>query len=214
MEMNSELKVAIIEDQQELREMLAQLLDGSEGFVCAAMFENAEEAVKILPSLKPNVILVDIHLHGQSGITAVKILKDQCGDAKFLMCTSLEDTDNIFNALKAGADGYISKTSSPVKILDAITDVYNGGAPMSSQIARKVVTFFQTEAPKRLNPELQKLSNREQEILQYLSKGYRYKEISGFLFISIETVRKHIHNIYEKLQVSSRTDALNKVANY
>jgi DNA-binding NarL/FixJ family response regulator len=125
------------------------------------------------------------------------------------MCTSLEDNDSIFNALKAGAAGYISKSSSPVKILDAITDAYNGGAPMSSQIARKVVASFQPD--KNANPELQKLSVREQEILQYLSKGYRYKEISGFLFISIETVRKHIHNIYDKLQVNSRTDALNKV---
>ncbi|TKB96937.1 response regulator [Pedobacter cryophilus] len=214
METNAKINVAIIEDQQELREMLGQLLEGSDGFVCAAKFENAEEALKILPSLKPDVVLVDIHLPGQSGIAAVKILKEKCEDAKFLMCTSLEDTDNIFNALKAGADGYISKTLLPVKILEAITDVYKGGAPMSSQIARKVVAFFQTEAPKKINAELEKLSNREQEILQYLSKGYRYKEISGFLFISIETVRKHIHNIYEKLQVSSRTDALNKVADY
>jgi DNA-binding NarL/FixJ family response regulator len=203
------INVAIIEDQQELRAMLAILINGSSGLTCAAVFENAEDAIIAIPSLNPDVVLVDIHLPGQSGITCVNLLKQQNPDIKFVMCTSLEDNESIFNALKAGAAGYISKSSSPVKILEAITDVYNGGAPMSSQIARKVVAFFQPD--KTINPELQKLSVREQEILQYLSKGYRYKEISGFLFVSTETIRKHIHNIYEKLQVNSRTDALNKV---
>jgi DNA-binding NarL/FixJ family response regulator len=203
------INVAIIEDQQELRDMLVVLINGSSGFNCAGAFENAEDAITTIPLLNPDVVLVDIHLPGQSGISCVGNLKQQCINTHFVMCTSLEDNESIFNALKAGAAGYISKSSSPVKILDAITDAYNGGAPMSSQIARKVVASFQPD--KNANPELQKLSVREQEILQYLSKGYRYKEISGFLFISIETVRKHIHNIYDKLQVNSRTDALNKV---
>jgi DNA-binding NarL/FixJ family response regulator len=203
------INVAIIEDQQDLRDMLVVLINGSSGFSCAGAFENAEEAITAIPLLNPDVVLVDIHLPGQSGISCVSSLKQQCVDTHFVMCTSLEDNESIFNALKAGAAGYISKSSSPIKILDAITDAYNGGAPMSSQIARKVVASFQPD--KNANTELQKLSVREQEILQYLSKGYRYKEISGFLFISIETVRKHIHNIYEKLQVNSRTDALNKV---
>ncbi len=126
------------------------------------------------------------------------------------MCTSLEDPENIFNALQAGATGYLTKSTTPAMILGAITDVCNGGSPMSSQIARKVISFFQVKDD-RHNNELNKLSIREQEILGYLSKGYRYKEIAALLFINIETVRKHIHNIYDKLQVNSRTDALNKV---
>ncbi len=206
------IKVVIIEDQKDLREMLAILINGSSQFTSLSEFENTEDAVISIPLLNTDVVLVDIHLPGQSGIECVRQLKNTCPNTKFLMCTSLEDTDNIFNALKAGADGYISKSSTPVKILEAIADVYQGGAPMSSQIARKVVSFFQPANENRVNAELEKLSVREKEILQYLSKGYRYKEISGFLFISIETVRKHIHNIYEKLQVNSRTDALNKIA--
>jgi DNA-binding NarL/FixJ family response regulator len=204
------IKVVVVEDQKELRDMLAILINGSEGFTCLDKFENAEDAMATIPALNPDVVLMDIHLPSQSGIACVSYLRDLCPATKFLMCSSLEDTENIFNALKAGAAGYISKSSPPVKILEAITDVVNGGAPMSSQIARKVVSFFQPD--KKVNTELQKLSAREQEILQYLSKGYRYKEISGVLFINIETVRKHIHNIYHKLQVSSRTDALNKIS--
>lgn len=203
------IKVVIIEDQKELREMLGVLINGSMGFKCLAQFEDAEEAIAQMPGLMPDVALVDIHLPGKSGITLVSTLKPQMPDTKFVMCSSLEDDNNIFNALKAGAEGYISKTSSPVKILEAIQDVFNGGSPMSSQIARKVVSYFNPQ--EKVNPELTKLSAREKEILQYLAKGYRYKEVAGFLFISIETVRKHIHNIYEKLQVSSRTDAINKV---
>ncbi|HEX8378340.1 MAG TPA: response regulator transcription factor [Pedobacter sp.] len=206
------IKAAIVEDQKELRDMLAILINGSSGFTCLAEFEDAEQAIDLIPSLKPDVVLVDIHLPGQSGIVCIDTLKPLCKETKFLMCSSFEDTDNIFAALKAGADGYLSKTSSPVKILEAITDVHNGGAPMSSQIARKVVSFFRNDPVKTANTELEKLSIREQEILQYLSKGYRYKEISGFLYISIETVRKHINNIYGKLQVNSRTDALNKIS--
>jgi len=159
--------------------------------------------------LKPDVALVDIHLPGESGITVVAKLKQLLPETQAVMCTSLEDNETIFNALKAGASGYITKSTAPAKILEAIMDAYNGGAPMSSQIARKVISSFQSDETTK--KEFEKLSKREQEILDYLSKGYRYKEISGLLHISIETVRKHIHNIYEKLQVNSRTDALNKL---
>ncbi|TZF84070.1 response regulator transcription factor [Pedobacter sp. BS3] len=204
------IKVVIIEDQKELREMLGALINGSTGFQCIAQFEDAEDATAQMPGLTPDVALVDIHLPGKSGINLISALKDKIPGTKFMICSSLEDDDNIFNALKAGADGYISKSSSPVKILEAIQDVYNGGSPMSSHIARRVVSYFNPR--EKVNTELAKLSSREKEILQYLAKGYRYKEVAGFLYISIETVRKHIHNIYEKLQVSSRTDALNKIS--
>jgi DNA-binding NarL/FixJ family response regulator len=204
------INVAIIEDQKEIREMQAILINGSEGFVCIHTFENAEDAIVGIPLINPDVVLVDVHLPRQSGVDCVLKLKPLCPKVHFMMCTSLEDTDTIFNALKAGASGYITKSTPPAKLLEAIADVYNGGSPMSSQIARKVVGSFQKteDAP---NKNLQLLSVREQEILALLSKGLRYKEIADKLFVSIETVRTHIRNIYEKLQVNSRTDALNKV---
>ena len=204
-----DITVAIIEDQKDTRKMLSILINGSDGYECVATFENGEDAIARIAQLDPAIVLVDIHLPGLSGIECVKQLKSLCPQIQFIMCTSLEDSDNVFNALQAGASGYITKSTAPSKILEAITDAYNGGSPMSSQIARKVINFFQ-QPPARKNVELEKLSAREQEILQYLSKGYRYKEMAALLFISIETVRKHIHNIYEKLQVNSRTDALNK----
>lgn len=204
------IRVAVIEDQKDTRDMLGILINGSDGYKCVATYESGEAAVTAIPDLEPDVVLVDIHMAGMTGIETVKKLKSQCPEMQFIMCTSLEDPENIFNALQAGATGYLTKSTAPTKILEAITDAFNGGSPMSSQIARKVITFFQAKAEKP-NKELDKLSTREQEILDYLSKGYRYKEIASLLFINIETVRKHIHNIYEKLQVNSRTDALNKV---
>jgi DNA-binding NarL/FixJ family response regulator len=204
-----DIKVAIVEDLVETREMLKVLINGSEGYQCVAAFENAEDAIARLPALHPDVILMDIHLPGKSGIACVAYLKPVISHAQFIMCTLLEDSESIFTALQSGASGYLSKSTSPAKILEAITDAHKGGAPMSSSIARKVVDSFQKNNEQKA--ALSKLSQRETEILGYLSKGYRYKEIAGLLFISIETVRKHIHNIYEKLQVNSRTDALNKV---
>ncbi|MBS1584556.1 MAG: response regulator transcription factor [Bacteroidetes bacterium] len=205
------IKVVIIEDQNDTRDMLAILVNGSEGFECLATYGSCEEAIPGVPTLSPDVALVDINLPCMSGITCVRRLKELCPNTQYVMCTSLEDSDTIFAALQAGANGYITKSATPARILEAITDAHNGGSPMSSQIARKVVSFFHQQEQVKGNTELQKLSPREQEILEYLSKGYRYKEIAATLFLSIETVRKHIHNIYEKLQVDSRIDALNKV---
>jgi DNA-binding NarL/FixJ family response regulator len=203
------IRVVILEDQKDTRDMLAELINGIDGFTCLATYETGEQAITSIPAIKPDVALIDIHLPGLSGTDTVRKLKDVCPNVQFIMCTSLEDPDNIFNALQAGATGYITKSTAPEKILEAITDAVNGGSPMSSQIARKVISFFQSPVQYK-SPEIDKLSTREQEILQYLSKGFRYKEIAASLHVSIETVRKHIHNIYEKLEVSSRTDALNK----
>ncbi|MBS1534679.1 MAG: response regulator transcription factor [Bacteroidetes bacterium] len=202
------IKVAIVEDEKQIRESLAILIHGSEGFSCAYTYENAESAIAEIPDLPIDVVLMDIHLPGISGIEAVKLLKPICPEIQFLMCTSFEDTDSVFNALKSGASGYLTKTTQPSKILDAITDVHKGGSPMSSHIARKVVASFQTQPQQ--NRELQKLSDREKEILNHLSRGLRYKEIADELCLSTETVRTHIRNIYEKLQVNSRTEAINK----
>ncbi len=205
-----EIKVAIIEDQKEIREMLVILIQGSEGFKCVGAFENAEQAIDDIPALGADVVLVDIHLPRQSGIECVYKLKELCTTTQYVMCTSLDDTETIFMALKAGANGYLIKSTPPSKILESIKEVAAGGSPMSSNIARKVIdSFHKTE--KKSNQNLALLSSREQEVITFLSKGFRYKEIAEKLFLSTETVRTHVRNIYEKLQVNSRTEALNKV---
>jgi DNA-binding NarL/FixJ family response regulator len=203
-----QIKVGIIEDEAEIRESLQKLIHGSEGFVCIHTFKTGAEALAGIPGLNLDVVLTDIHLPDTTGIDCVIALKPVCQSTQFLMCTSFEDTDLVFRALKAGATGYLTKTTQPSKLLDAIEEIHKGGSPMSGHIARKIVASFQ-ETEK--NAELEKLSMREQEILQLLSKGLRYKEIGDKLFVSTETVRTHIRNIYQKLQVNSRTDALNKV---
>ncbi|MGV3630446.1 MAG: response regulator [Bacteroidota bacterium] len=203
-----EIKVAIIEDELELQQEIRLLVNGSENFSCVAAFSNAEDAIKQIPELEVDVILTDIHLPGKSGIECIEALKTLCPDVHFLVCTSFEDSETVFKALKAGASGYLVKTTKPSILLDAITDVHRGGAPMSSQIARKVVhSFHQTES----NTELEKLSKREKEILDLVAKGFRYREIADTLFVSSDTVRTHIYNIYQKLQVNSKMEAINKV---
>ena len=202
------IKVGIVEDEKQIRESLAILIDGSEGFSCKHTYENAEDAIAELPDIAIDVVLMDIHLPMKNGIECITILKPLCPEIQFLMCTSFEDTDSVFNALKVGASGYLTKTTQPSKILDAIVEVHKGGSPMSSHIARKVVDSFHKSTLE--NKELKKLFEREKEILHHLSNGLRYKEIADQLFLSTETVRTHIRNIYEKLQVNSRTEALNK----
>lgn len=202
------VNVGIIEDEKEIRESLRLLINGSEGFVCGHAFSNAEDAIREIPQLALDVVLTDINLPGKSGISCIQELKPKCPDTHFLICTSFDDSENVFKALKAGATGYLTKTIQPSKLLDAIADVYNGGSPMNSHIARKVVMSFNAV---NTNTELEKLSAREQEILELLSKGLRYKEIADRLYLSTETIRTHIRNIYGKLQVNSRTEALNKV---
>ncbi len=204
-----EINIAIVEDNRDIREGLTFLIKASEGFKCIADFSNAEDALQQLPQSEVDVVLMDIHLPGKSGIDCVTELKRQRKDIQVIMLTIFEDEENIFRSLQAGASGYVLKKTSPAQLLEAIKDVYNGGSPMSSHIARKVVAAFQ-KSPDELNSR-DNLSGRETEILSYLSKGYRYKEIADLLFISIETVRTHIRNIYEKLQVHSRTEALLKV---
>ena len=202
------IRVGIVEDEKLIRESLSTLIGGSPGFECSAVFESAEAAIIGIPNHNLDVVLMDIHLPGKSGIQCVQELKEKKGKTLFVMCTSVEDSDSVFQALKAGACGYLLKITTPAKLLESISEAYNGGSPMSSHIARKVVTSFQQVDH---FPELEKLSDREKEILGLLSKGFRYKEIAAKLFISTETVRKHIRNIYEKLEVNSRTDAINKV---
>lgn len=203
------IKVVIVEDNKEICEGLSFLINSSEGFKCIAKFYDAENAFNEIPILCPDVILMDIHLPKMSGIECITKLRELNIKSQIIMLTIFEDDENIFNSLQAGANGYLLKKTPPAQLLEAIKDIHNGGSPMSSQIARKVVNAFQKR--NEMTEDASSLSNREKELLELLAKGYRYKEIAEKLFISVETVRTHIRNIYEKLQVHSRTEALLKV---
>lgn len=202
------ITVAIIEDIKEIREGLELLINESDGFSCVVTFTSGEEALAGLPGFCPDVVLMDIHLPGINGIEAVRTLKTKCVSSQFIMSTVYEDDENIFESLKAGASGYLLKKTAPAKILDSITEVFHGGSPMSSQIARKVIASFQQ---KNSIDDSELLTLREKETLKLLARGLRYKEIAAELGITMETVRSHTRNIYLKLQVQSRTEAINKI---
>ncbi len=205
------IRIAVVEDDKTVRDGLQMLLNGSPGFSCVAAFGSGEDALAGLPEAKPDVVLMDINLPGMSGIECIIALKEQNLTMLFIMLTVFENSDAIFQSLSAGASGYLLKQTPPAKLLESIQDVYHGGSPMSGEIARKVVQSFQH--PPATAKQLPGLTKREEEILSYLVKGYFYKEIAGILFISTETVRTHIRNIYEKLQVRTRTEAILKYLN-
>lgn len=202
------IRVAIIEDDREYGRYLQSEINSQKNFDCTYFFETAEEAMGVIPTLDLDVVLTDIGLPGDSGIEAILKLKPQCPQTEFLMLSAMDDYHHVFEALKAGATGYMVKTDSIQQILTAIEQIHQGGSPMSSQIARMVVNHFSRE---KENKNLEKLSPREREILELLSGGYRYKEIGDRIYISDATVRTHVRNIYKKLQVGSRTEALNKI---
>jgi len=202
------IQVSIVEDIREIREGLQMLINLSDGFNCSHVYANAEEALKALPIERPDVVLMDINLPGMTGVECVRRVKPHCPATQFIMSTVYEDDENVFESLKAGATGYLLKKTVPARILEAIAEVHNGGSPMSTQIARRIIVTFQKKDGIRAADEL---TPREKEILKSLSEGLRYKEIAAKFRISIETVRSHARNIYEKLQVQSRTEALNKV---
>ena len=201
-----DITVAIVEDNNDIREAMRVLINGSEGFSCMRVFSNADEAVIELPKSHYDIIIMDIQLPGISGIECVIALKDRIPKSQFMMVTVFEDDNNIFDALKAGATGYILKRTSPAQILEAIRELHKGGSPMSPEIARRVVASLQ----KKKNSNIEILTDREKQILDLLAKGFLYKEIAAELDISYETVKKHIQNIYEKLQVQNKVEALNK----
>jgi len=203
-----------VDDNPDLRSALEEILRMSDNYRCVGTMSNAREAMQKLPSLTPDVVLMDINLGGdESGIDSVKMLKPQIPQTNFMMCTVYEENEKIFEALSAGASGYILKKTAPSKMLEAIRELYEGGAPMSSQIARKVVAAFQSKGSSSAGQpveKLEQLSTREKEILVQLSKGLMYKEIAAELHISAETVRKHVYHVYEKLHVTNRIEAVNK----
>lgn len=201
-------KVSIVEDDDEVRQSLLVLINGSEGFRCVSAHRSAEDAIAGIPAAQPDVALLDINLPRQSGIDCVRQLKAQLPNLHCLMLTMYEDADLIFKSLTAGASGYLLKRTPPARLLDAILEVQHGGAPMSGKIARVVVQYFQQL--KGPDPTTETLTRRERELLDLLAKGHRYKEIAVTLGISFDTVRAHLRNIYDKLQVRSRTEAVVK----
>jgi len=199
------IKVAIVEDKRDIREGWQLILEAADGFECVATYSDGESAVEGLPVEQPDVVLMDIGLPKMSGIDCVKILKDIAPEIDIIMLTIQADETSIFESLRAGAVGYLVKNVFPSKLLNSIKEVKNGGSPMSSSIARKVVSSFNSFRKPAAN-----LTKREQEVLDLLCKGKSYKVIADELFISPDTVRYHLKNIYKKLQVNSKYEAVIK----
>jgi DNA-binding NarL/FixJ family response regulator len=200
------IRVGIVEDDRSVRENLAVLIEQTPGFSCATACASAEEALKRLPDSAPDVVLMDIHLPGQSGIECVARLRRLLPQTQVIMLTIEEDSEQVFESLKAGATGYLVKHVTPEEILEAVAEVHRGGAPMSSHIARKIVTAFR-QPPAAEGGDL-RLSPREEEVLRSLAKGHRSKEIADELRIGLGTVNTHVRHIYEKLHVRSRAEAV------
>ena len=214
---NKPIQVALVEDDPNLRANLAAMLNSSAGFQCQAAYPDGKSALRGIPAHRPDVVLMDINLPGMLGTECVRQLKDLTPNLPVLMLTVYEDSEQIFKSLMSGATGYLLKRTPKDKLLEAIREVDAGGAPMSRQIARRVVQFFQkvNELPMsaqdaRSPSVVVSLTDREQEVLAALAKGYAYKEIADQLKISFETVRTHLRTIYEKLHVHSRTEAVLK----
>ena len=202
------LRVSLVEDDRVTRESLAALIARADDLECLATYANAEDAMRDVPKHLPDVLLVDINLPGRSGIECVAALKAGHPKLNVLMLTTYDDTENIFESLRAGASGYLLKRTPSAEIIAAIKEVAEGGSPMSMHIARKVVSHFHPSRP--ATPEMQTLTPREHEILALLARGLHYKEIADQLGISTSTVRAHLHTIYGKLHVQSRTEAVVK----
>lgn len=211
---NKTIAVSLVEDDPDVRTNLAKMIDGSPGFRCLAAYPDGMAALKDIPGCRPDVVLMDINLPGMLGPDCVRQLKALAPSLPVLMLTMYDDSEQVFKSLMAGATGYLLKRTPKDKLLEAIREITSGGAPMSRQIARRVVQFFQEikEAPKEIQraPEIRNLTEREGQVLAALAKGHSYKEIADLLNISFETVRTHMRSIYEKLHVHSRTEAVLK----
>ena len=202
------IRVSVVEDDPELRENLAHFLGTAPDIGCVSEHGSAEAALRELPQVKPDVVLMDINLPGMSGIECVRRLRARLPGVQVLMVTVYDDADRVFKALLAGASGYLLKANVATEIVPAVREVMQGGSPLNTLIARKVVQFFQQQPPPPR--EEAGLTPREQEVLELLAKGLTYKEIAARLGISIDTIRRHCHNIYGKMHVASRTEAVVK----
>lgn len=208
---NDTIAVVLVEDDAGVRTNLAQMIDSSPGFRCAAAYPDGQAALQGIPAAAPDVVLMDINLPGMLGTECVRRLKALAPSIPVLMLTVYDDSEQIFKSLIAGASGYLLKRTSREKLLESIREVTSGGAPMSRQIARRVVEFFHSMedaavTPRRA-PEVASLTAREEQVLAHLAKGHSYKEIADLLNISFETVRTHVRSVYDKLHVHSRTEA-------
>ncbi len=203
------IKVAIFEDNRSLREGLEALIGGTHGFECTGAFPNCNHLLKNVAAARPDVILMDIEMPGLSGIEAVSLVKDEFPSIKILMQTIFDDDDKIFGSICAGAEGYILKHTSPSELLEAIREIAEGGSPMTPSVANRVLKMVR-EKPEPGQTGLFNLTEREKEILHCLVKGMSYKMVADTCFISIETVNVHIKNIYKKLQVHSKSEAVAK----
>jgi len=203
-----QIQVAIVDDDEGIRSSLSALIKRAPGFILVGEFANGEEAVKGIPKLLPDVVLMDINLPGLKGYECVRQLKSAHPAVQFLMLTVYEDSDSLFNSLRAGASGYLLKRTASARLLEAIRDVNAGGAPMTPQLARRVVQFFSKPAGE--SAPLAKLTPAERQFLEQLANGYAYKEIADRMTISIDTVRSYVRTVYEKLHVHSRTEAVVK----
>jgi DNA-binding NarL/FixJ family response regulator len=204
------ITLVIVEDLDEVREGLKNFLALSPGFKVLDVYKSGEDAATGIPLLQPDIVIMDINLPGMSGIDCVRITKKSNIRTQFMMFTVYENDEKVFEALKAGASGYLLKNTGLTHIVEALKELYEGGSPMSANIARKLVRNFQEQAESETQAKIKILSSRENETLHLLSQGLLYKEIADQLGISTSTVRQHIHRIYEKLHVQNRTEALNK----
>ena len=206
------IKVSVVEDDAQARELLVGWINRSKEFECVSDHDSAEEALAKLPKACPNIVLMDINLPGMNGPDCVRQLKPLLPDTQFVMVTIYEDSDHIFQALQAGANGYLLKQTERTELLAALRQVHAGGSPMTPNIARKVVRAFQQRQPQQKPDAMAELSTRENEVLQLLAQGFLYKEIADQLGIKLPTVDSHIRRIYEKLQVRSRSEAIARYA--
>ena len=204
------MKLAILEDLREVAEMLKEVFSEQEDMSCEEVYFNAEDAMQFLTKNPVDILIVDIGLPKASGIDAINYLSQYCPGMQFCMFTVYEDDEKIFRSLQAGAKGYILKGSAPEKIIDAVRELYKGGSPMSPSIARRILDVFQ-KLPVAPAPQNLPITPREKQLLEHLAKGLLYKEIADLMGITTGTVKQHIHKIYEKLQVSNRTEAINKL---
>jgi DNA-binding NarL/FixJ family response regulator len=206
-----DIRVVIFEDRKLVREAFEAIVNGTPGLSCTGSFANASDLLHNIKKSKPDVVLMDIEMPGMDGIDATKMIHSRLPEIKILIQTVFDDDDKVFNAICAGASGYVMKNTTPAKLVESIIEVYNGGAPMSPTIASKVLILFQKIAPAKTEDEEDfNLSKREKEILALMVDGYSFKAIAEKNFIGYETVRTHVKKIYQKLHVASMTEAVVK----
>ncbi|MFZ4058966.1 MAG: response regulator [Ferruginibacter sp.] len=205
------IRIVIVEDLEEVIEGLSTFIRADAALELMGVYRTADAAMLELPLLKPDIVIMDINLPGASGIDCIKKVKPMAPSIQFMMFTVYENNEQVFEALKAGASGYLLKKTAPLQIIESIKELHEGGSPMSATIARKLVDVFMGQNRNTLNSAADVLTNREKEVLQLIAKGLLYKEIADQLGISFHTVRQHICKIYEKLHVQNKTEAINKV---